>query len=423
MEAMWDETLDSSALYVAGYMAALLVFAWALFFVVRAYLLRLIRSLTQGISRFWAELVFDGVLLSRVSWVVPVLLIHYGVALVPGAPEGLIEVVRRISLAALVVVTLRSMSRFFTKLNEIYIRYPMAKNRPIKGYLQVILIISSVFGVILAFSILLDKSPVIFLSGLGAMTAILMLVFRDTILSFVAGVQLTTNDLIQVGDWIEMPQFGADGDVIDIALHAVMVQNWDRTITVIPTHKFLEHSFKNWRGMKQSGGRRIKRSIHIDLNTVRFLNDDEIRRLSRFSLLREYIERKQIELRTYNAALVGGQEDLAVNSRRLTNIGTFRAYIHSYLQRHPQIHKGMTLLVRQLQPGATGVPLEVYAFSSDIAWGNYEGLQADIFDHIFAIAPEFGLRLYQNPSGNDLLSWRGAPAVETDETEERSNSN
>ena len=211
--------------------------------------------------------------------------------------------------------------------------------------------------------------------------------------------------MIRVGDWLEMPQFGADGDVIDVALYTVTVQNWDKTITTIPTHRLITDSFKNWRGMSESGGRRIKRSISIDVNSIRVLTDDEINRYKSFALLKEYIDAKQTELRDYNTALDEPGES-GVNLRRLTNIGTFRAYIHSYLKHHPKIHQGMTLIVRQLQPGAKGLPIEIYAFSNDTDWAVYEDIQADIFDHICAIAPEFGLRLYQKPAGADLTDLR-----------------
>jgi miniconductance mechanosensitive channel len=211
--------------------------------------------------------------------------------------------------------------------------------------------------------------------------------------------------MIRVGDWLEMPQFGADGDVIDVALYTVTVQNWDKTITTIPTHRLITDSFKNWRGMSESGGRRIKRSINIDVNTIRVLTDDEIRRFKGFALLRDYIEAKATELKAYNAALDDPGE-AGVNLRQLTNVGTLRAYIFSYLKHHPKIHDGMTLIVRQLQPGSEGLPIEIYAFSNDTDWAAYEGIQADIFDHICAIVSEFGLRLYQRPAGADLAGLR-----------------
>jgi miniconductance mechanosensitive channel len=235
----------------------------------------------------------------------------------------------------------------------------------------------------------------------GAITAVLLIVFKDTLLSLAASIQLASQQLIRVGDWLEVPEFGADGDVIDVALYTVTVQNWDKTITTIPTYRLVTGSFKNWRGMTESGGRRIKRAIHIDTNSIRFLSDAEVERFAAFDLLAAYIPAKQQELAKYNARIADDGKP-QVNLRRLTNIGTLRAYIVNYLRNHPKIHNNMTLIVRQLEPGTTGLPIEIYCFSNDINWVNYEDIQADIFDHICAIVPEFGLRLYQQPAGTDF---------------------
>ena len=260
---------------------------------------------------------------------------------------------------------------------------------------------------IFVISIVAGRAPVLFLSGLGALTAVLMLVFRDTILSLVASVQIMSNDMIRIGDWVEMPQAHADGDVIDIALHTVKIQNWDKTISAIPTHKFISESFKNWRGMSESGGRRIKRSIYLDMNSVHFLSEDEFARLSRFEFLHEYLGAKQKDLEIANTRQMSGK-GIKPDSRRLTNVGTFRAYVWHYLRGHPKIHQEMTLLVRQLQPGTQGLPLEIYCFSNDTDWANYEGLTADIFDHLISSLPEFGLDAFQEPAGRDLKILRAS---------------
>src|SRR5690606_28610850 len=247
------------------------------------------------------------------------------------------------------------------------------------------------------------------LTGLGAATAVLMLVFQDTLLSLVASVQISGDGRVRIGDWIEMPSQNADGDVIDIALHTVTVQNWDKTVTTIPTKKLISESFKNWRGMQEAGGRRIKRALYLDQSSVRFLEPEERQRLGRFVLLREYLAQKERELAEWNAGL-GEDAQLPVNARRITNLGTFRAYVERYLRRHPGVHQDMTLLVRQLQPGADGIPLEIYCFTNDTRWAVYEGIQSDIFDHLLAILPEFGLRVFQQPGGADfraLLAERG----------------
>jgi miniconductance mechanosensitive channel len=254
---------------------------------------------------------------------------------------------------------------------------------------------------VLIIAVLIDRSPLILLSGLGAIAAVLMLVFQDTLLSLVASVQISSSDMVRVGDWIEMPQLNADGDVIDIALHTVKVQNWDKTITTLPTRRLITDPFKNWRGMHESGGRRIKRSLYLDQNSICFLSDDEQERLGRFKLLEDYLSRKNQEISNWNSAL-GEKAKEMVNTRRITNIGTFRAYVEHYLRSHPGIHQNMTLLVRQLSPTPEGLPLEIYCFTSTTKWAEYESIQSDIFDHLLAILPEFMLQVFQNPSGTDV---------------------
>ncbi|HEX6939651.1 MAG TPA: mechanosensitive ion channel domain-containing protein [Longimicrobiales bacterium] len=377
--------------------------AWLALVAVRRWLLRILGHLAQKSAAWWDEVLLDREVFHRAAWVVPVLVVYQGIGFVPYLPAELAGLVRRVALAALALVAIRAFSALLAAINEIYGRYPISKERPIKGMLQVISVVAHIGGGILAIAALLDRDPLLFLSGLGAMTAVAMLVFRDSILSLVAGVQITANGLIRVGDWIEMPQFGADGDVIDIALNSVRVQNWDKTITVIPTHQFLEHSFKNWRGMQESGGRRIKRAFHVDIGTIRFLTDDEIERFGRFVLLKDYIARKKQELEAYNRQHAP-DPSLTANARRLTNVGTLRAYIIEYLRQHPKLRKDMTLMVRQLQPGPEGLPIEIYAFTADTAWKSYETIQADIFDHVLAIVPEFGLKVYQKPSGHDVAA-------------------
>ncbi|MEX1259031.1 MAG: mechanosensitive ion channel domain-containing protein [Gemmatimonadota bacterium] len=382
--------------------ASVLVLGEILHRVVSRYILRIIEKFAEQSSVFWDNAFFEARLPQRMAWGVPLLFWYYGVLLIPGLPAPVATAVRRVLLACLVVVLVLSISAALDGIHRIYAELPRARERPIKGFLQVAKIVAYLAGLILVISAIMARSPLIFLTGLGAMTAVLLLVFRDTILSLVAGVQLTSNDLIRVGDWIEMPQFDADGDVVDIALNSVRVQNWDRTFTVIPTHKFLEHSFRNWRGMQESGGRRIKRAFHLDLNTVRFLKEEEVQAFAEWELLGDYIRGKREEIETFNRSRPSGEGVRVPNWRRLTNIGTLRAYIFEYLKHHPRIHQEMTLLVRQLSPGPEGLPIELYVFTSDTAWSAYEGIQADIFDHILATVPQFDLRIYQKPSGTDV---------------------
>ena len=340
-----------------------------------------------------------------VAWlatVIPLLVVSRGIDWVPNLPPELVTVTVNVVRALIVLSVAMAISGALDYANELYARRPEARSRPIKGYVQVVKIAMFCGAAILMIAVLIEQSPLLLLSGLGAMAAVLLLVFKDTILSLVASVQLTSNDMLRVGDWIEMPSMDADGDVIDIALHTVKVQNFDKTITTIPTHKLIADSYRNWRGMSDSGGRRIKRALVLDQNSVRFLGEDEVAGLKRFRLLEKYLARKQDEIAEWNRHELASDSD-AINARRITNIGTLRAYVIAYLQSHPRIAgEGFTLMVRQLPPSPQGLPLEIYCFANTIDWAEYEAIQADIFDHMLAILPEFGLRVYQQPSGLDL---------------------
>jgi miniconductance mechanosensitive channel len=378
---------------VAGGLALLVVAALA-DLAARQLLLVIVRAAVRRTPLRWDDVLVEHKVFGRLAQIVPAIVIWYGIVLVPDIPDAAEHVVRNVASAYMVVMLVIAVSLTLAAANRIYESLPTAERRPIKGFVQLAQIAVYIVGAIIVISMLIDRSPVILLSGFGAMTAVLLLVFKDTLLSLVASIQLTSQELIRVGDWLEVPQFGADGDVIDIALYTITVQNWDKTITTIPTHRLIADSFKNWRGMTESGGRRIKRSLNLDVNSIRILTDSEVVRFKGFALLRDYIATKEADLREYNEALDEPGES-GVNLRRLTNIGTFRAYIVNYLKHHPKIHQDMTLIVRQLQPGPEGVPIEVYAFTNDTNWATYEGIQADIFDHLYAIAPEFGLRIYQ----------------------------
>ncbi len=337
----------------------------------------------------------------RLANVIPALVIAEGIGLVPGLPDAFVLVVKNVCTALIILSLVLALSATLNVVNVIYSRRADAHRRPIKGYLQLTKIVMFIVMTILMIAVLVDRSPLILLSGLGAMAAVLMLVFQDTLLSLVASVQISSSDMVRVGDWIEMPQLNADGDVIDIALHTVKVQNWDKTITTLPTRKLITDPFKNWRGMQESGGRRIKRSIYLDQNTITFLSADEQKKLERFKLLQAYLSRKNQEICEWNNKL-GETAKETVNTRRITNIGTFRAYIENYLRAHPGVHQEMRLLVRQLSPTPDGLPIEVYCFTNTTQWVEYEGIQSDIFDHLLAILPEFGLQVFQSPSGTDM---------------------
>lgn len=389
---------------------ALLLSAAALHLLTKRVVLRLFRYVAGKIFPR-AKAFFGDEPFRRLALIVPYLVIITGAEILRGQiADHHVNTLQRIATAIAIILIARVISALLDRVQVAYQRSPRSHRRPIKGYLQVTALVIYGLAIIFAVAALINKSPVLLISGLGAATAVLMLIFRDTLLSFVAGVQLTANDLLQIGDWIEMPQFNADGDVIDINLNTVKVQNFDKTVTIIPAHKFLENSFKNYRSMQESGGRRIKRSLLIDLQSVRFLTEADVEKFSRFFLLTDYVAAKRQELTEYNSHM---PKDLIASSRRLTNLGTFRAYVSNYLREHPKIHKDRTFLVRQLQPTPEGLPLEIYVFANDTKWANYENIQSDIFDHLIAILPEFDLQLFQAPSGANftavLSSARGNP--------------
>ncbi|MCP1634704.1 mechanosensitive ion channel family protein [Kerstersia gyiorum] len=332
---------------------------------------------------------------------VPPLVVSVNADVVPHF-ERMAGPVSRLALILAIVFFFQALRNFLSALQDTYAATTRAQTRSIKGYIELGKIALLAICFVLVISILVNRSPVILISGLGALSAVLLLVFKDTLLSLVASTQLTSNDMLRIGDWIEMPQAGADGFVIDIALHTVKVQNWDKTVTTIPTYKLFSESYRNWRQMFESGGRRIKRTLRINASSVRFLSDEEHHRFQSFNLLKDYLKEKDKEISRFNEQLEEGSGN-AVNRRRLTNLGTFRAYAKAYIQANKEIRKDMLLLVRMMEPTAEGIPVEVYCFTNNTAWVEYERIQGDIFDHLLAILPEFDLQLYQAPSGADLL--------------------
>ena len=393
--------------------AALCLGALAAYWLTKQVLVRASRHLAGRTAMLGEGLLLKHKVVHRLAYAVPSIIIRSGVVLVPGLPDVVQLIVSNVASAFTVITLVLAVGAFLNVINDLYTRRPDAANRPIKGYLQLLKIILYTTGFIVAIAFLIERSPMLLLSSLGALAAVLTIVFKDTLLGLVASIQLTTNDMVRVGDWIEMPQVNADGAVIDIALHTVKVQNWDKTITTVPTYRLISDSFKNWRGMQESGGRRIKRSIYLDLSSVRFLRPEERAGLYRFTLLRSYLDAKQEEIEAWNASHPDRAKE-PVNARRLTNIGCFRAYVQAYLKAHPGVHQDMLLLVRQMPPGPTGLPLEIYCFTATVAWGEYEGIQSDIFDHLLAILPEFGLRVFQQPAGSDIqLAAESAPDSRT----------
>ncbi len=383
-------------------LTGLLVGAWLANWITRRILLKLVSRLVKASPMQWDDALLARGVLSRLAHSVPALIIGVGILAVPGLHPLAADVIHNVALAYIYLTIALSIGNLLNAFNDLYERRgERSRQRPIKGYLQVAKLVVFLVAAVLIVATLIDRSPLVLLTGLGAMTAVVLLVFKDTILSLVASIQLASNDMLRVGDWIEMPSLGADGDVIDIALNTVKVQNWDKTITTIPTYRLISESFRNWRGMSESGGRRIKRALLIDQASVRFLDAGERTRLRRIALIDGYLENKRTELEAYNATLEAAGKD-PINTRRVTNLGTFRAYLTAYLRANPRVNQEMTLMVRQLDPGPTGLPLEVYCFSADVGWVAYENLAGDIFDHLLAVLPEFGLRLFQQPGGADM---------------------
>ena len=382
----------------------ILLLAWLANSIFKGFVLSLVRSIAKRSQTRIGEHFLKEKFFHRLSHLAPAFIIS---ALSPILLDpfpvllGIIEVSVNLYL---VVIALWSIDALINALHDSYEESSLSAKLPLKGICQAIKLVVNAAGVIFILSILLDKSPVYFFSGLGALTAVLLLVFKDVILGLVAGIQLTSNNMVRKGDWVEMPKYGADGDVIDVSLTTVKVQNWDKTITTIPAYAMVSDAFKNWRGMSESGGRRIKRSITLDISSVRFLKRSEVEDLERIECLQAYLNSKKSEIGTKGMNLDElGEVSPLLNGRNLTNIGTFRAYCKEYLGAHPKIHhEGMTFLVRQLPSNEKGVPIEIYVFVNDTRWVEYEGIQSDIFDHLLASLPIFGLRAFQLPSDSSL---------------------
>lgn len=378
----WAVTLTEVAL--------LIVFAWTVNRVFEKIILRIVNKNipTEAIQKKYLNI--HEIILNFLK-IVPLAIIIWGAKVIPGIPDALEKIIDNVARSLVLLVIAITLNSILDVLNIIYRNKFGKKAHSIKGYIQLVKLVISIVTIILIIAELIDRSPVILLSGLGAMAAVLMLVFQDTLLSFVASIQISSGDMVRVGDWVEMPSLNADGDVIDIALHTVRVRNWDNTVTTVPTRKFITDPFKNWRAMEESGGRRIKRAINLNQNTVRCLSKNEISSLKNINHLKEYLSPKQ------------PQDPLGV-----INVAAFCEYARTYLKFHPDIHQEMTILVRQLSPEGQGLPIEIYCFTNKTAWVIHEDIKAGIFNHLFAILPKFGLEVFQMPSGADLRNFINA---------------
>ena len=397
-------TLATALAHAIGFLALLLL-AWIAYLISKREILRIAEAVIKKTETHWDDQLIKHRVFFWLSHLAPGIVIYM---LAPVALEGAdrsISILRGGAQIYLIVVGLLAVDSLLNTCLAIYNTFTISQEVPLKSFIQVAKIVLYTVAIIVIFASLLGRSPVYLLSGMGVLASVLMLVFKDPILGFVGGIQLSANRMLAKGDWIAMPTHGADGDVIEIALTTVKVQNWDKTITTIPTYALITNSFKNWSGMSKSGGRRIKRALRVDMNTIKLCTPEMIERFSKIQYIAEYIRKKQAEIASWNKER-NVDENVQVNGRRLTNVGTFRAYIRAYLENHPKIHNEMTMLVRQLNPTEHGLPIEIYCFSNDQAWANYEDIQADIFDHILAVAPQFDLRIFQNPTGSDFQALR-----------------
>jgi miniconductance mechanosensitive channel len=379
----------------------ILLLAYASYWITKRYMVHAIEIIFQRSKNTWDDALVQHGFVRRLSLLMPIIVVYMSADLMLPGQAMTSELFKRLAMVFFVFAGVWMLDAILLAIREIYNKSDVSIRRPIRGYLDGIKIIAYAMAGIFIVSILTGKSPWGVLSILGGFTVVLMLVFKDTILGFVASIQLSGHDMVRVGDWIEMPKYGADGDVINVTIHTIKVRNWDKTITTIPTYSLVSDAFKNWRGMSESGGRRIKRALHIDMSSIKFCTDEMLERFRKFDLIKHYITEKQKEIAIYNKEHTSNPEQL-INGRRQTNIGVFRAYIIAYLKNHPKIHQSMTFLVRHLEPTQYGLPVQIYVFSNDQVWANYEAIQADVFDHLLAAVPEFDLRLFQNPSGYDF---------------------
>ncbi|AGF77172.1 small-conductance mechanosensitive channel [Desulfocapsa sulfexigens DSM 10523] len=396
--------LSSTTVELLAYMLiafAVILTAIITTLIVRKTLLKFLTNWIQSNNYRWDDPLAKNKLLSKISWFVPVTVFSLAIDMFLDQGATSYLPAKRLITASFVIVSVLSLTALLSSANDIHRIVRKNKGASLRSYIDAGKILTYVLGAIFLISIFTGKSPWGILSVLGGLTAVTMLVFKDSILGFVASIQINSTDMVRLGDWVEIPQYGADGDVVDISIHSIRVQNWDKTISTIPTYALVSNSFKNWRGMSESGGRRIKRALNIDIHSIRFCDEQMLDKLSNFSLIADYIRNKQQEIEEYNLHH-NYDQNLTISGRRQTNVGIFRAYVIAYLRNNTKLHQEMTFLVRQLAPTEHGLPLEIYVFSKDQAWANYEAIQADIFDHLLAAIPEFGLRIFQNPSGYDF---------------------
>lgn len=375
--------------------------AWIAYYFVKKVLYNFLQRLVKRSSNQIDDILLEQKLFRRVSYYAPALVIYKIAPWVISGYVGMAFFITRVMEAYMLMVTILVIESFFNSIHHVYSTTEMSKSRPIKGFIQVAKIFVYAIGFVILLSWLLGQKPLALLGGLGALSAVLMLVFKDSILGFVAGIQLSANQMVQIGDWISMPKYDVDGSVIDISLTTVKIQNWDNTISMVPTYNLISDSVKNYRGMQESGARRIARSINLNMNSVKFCTPEMLERFERIHYIEDYVRRKEDELNSYNSTN-NIDSSIVVNGRRQTNIGVFRVYVSEYIKNHPRIRKDLTILVRQMPLSELGLPIQIYCFTDTTVWIEYEQIQSDIFDHLLAILPYFDLQVFQNASGSDF---------------------
>ena len=394
------------ALYLKLLTLILILFILSFFswYLTKILIVRFVHKIFLKTKVVWYDVLIEKKVFEKISYLVPAFIIVFIAPYIFGDFPKVIAFVIILSNIFIVLVIIRIATAVLTVFDEIVSNTLILKDKPITSYIQVLKIVVYFIGGILVLSLILGKSPFYFLGAMGAMTAILLLIFKDTILGFVASIQMSVYDMVRVGDWISMPKYDADGDVMSINLNTVKVQNWDKTITTIPTYAFITDSFKNWRGMSDSGGRRIKRAIYLKVSSFQFCDEKMLSQFKKYKLIQDYIIAKENDVQKSNSKILD-REIVSVNIRRLTNIGVFRIYAEKYITAHPDINKEMIIMVRQLEATSKGLPLEIYCFSSQKEWLKYETIISDIFDHLLTITSEFELEVFEEPTGNDFRNF------------------
>ena len=395
-----DEYFWHSYAWMLLLLVATVVVSLIIWWITKEFLLSAVGTFAKRTKTEFDDMLVKGKFFNALAHILPLMFLDYFFSIVFFAFPNTLEFADRINEVLIAFAVLIAIRRLFSTVGEFLRKKPSLEGKPIKSYVQTVNIVVTLFFAVIILSLLTGQSPTFFLTSIGAMTAIILLIFKDTILGFVGSIQMAANDMVRVGDWITMEKYSADGDVVEITLNTVKVQNWDRTITTIPTYSFISESFKNWRGMADSGGRRIMRNVNIQIDSVKFASPRLIEKLKKVDHLKNFIEDREKEIEKYNEE--HGLSENQINARKQTNIGLFRRYLEFYLKNHEQVHQQMTIMVRQLETSEKGVPIQVYCFTNTIVWAEYEGISSDIFDHIFAVTKEFELNIFESPTGSDV---------------------